>query len=180
MYCVLSKDQGIVEKFDTLEFWDNLISEMVKRSEETGVGDVKDRVDTLMKSFNLPTSEDYLEEFDGQNHEDARRLIFVVSLPVIMRGHAIKIKASSELLTLRVPTLYSLALGLPCKANKDHTFAYFDCKLRKLFVVLKVARPEDEIPVDGDSSASDIAEKTVVVEVVDTKKLENDLLFDLV
>ena len=55
----------IVEKFDTLEFWDKLISEMVKRSEETGVGDVKDRVDTLMKSFNLPTSEDYLEEFDG-------------------------------------------------------------------------------------------------------------------
>lgn len=65
MYCVLSKDQVIVEKFDTLEFWDKLISEMVKRSEETGVGDVKDRVDTLMKSFNLPTSEDYLEEFDG-------------------------------------------------------------------------------------------------------------------
>jgi len=89
LYCVLSEDRTVVEKFDTVEFWDRLVQEMVKRSEETGVGDVKDRLDTLAASFRLPTQEDAVEEFDGVNHEEACRFVFVVSLPVIMRGHAI-------------------------------------------------------------------------------------------
>jgi hypothetical protein len=42
---------------------------MIKRSEETGVGDAKDRLDTLAETFRLPTSEGDVEEFDGVNHE---------------------------------------------------------------------------------------------------------------
>ncbi len=175
-YCALSKDPSVLNRFDTADFWDRLVSEMVRRSEETGVGDVKDRLDTLMNSFKLPTAEDSLEEFDGLNHEEAEKFLFVVSLPVIMRGHAIQLKVSSELLSLRVPNLYNLALGLPSTVDRDDTFAFFDCKLRKLFIVLTVHR--EQAAIEASSSAKQ--EKTVVVEVVDTKKLENDMLFDIV
>ena len=168
LYCVVS--ESITDKFDTAEFWDKLVQEMIKRSEETGVGDAKDRLDTLAETFRLPTSEGDVEEFDGVNHEQARRLVFVVSLPVIMRGHAIQVKVSEDLLIIRVPTLYKLSLGLPSSVVGGQ--AFFDCKLRKLFVVLPVKRHEEEAPT--------AQEKTVVVEVVDTKKLENDMLFDLV
>jgi hypothetical protein len=87
-----------------------------------------------------------------------------------MRGHAIQVKVSEDLLIIRVPTLYKLSLGLPSSVVGGQ--AFFDCKLRKLFVVLPVKRHEEEAPT--------AQEKTVVVEVVDTKKLENDMLFDLV
>jgi hypothetical protein len=62
---------------------------MLKRSEELGVGDVKERHETLAAGFRLPVDPDTVEEFDGANHEEAHKLIFVVSLPVIMRGHSI-------------------------------------------------------------------------------------------
>ena len=47
------------------------------------------------------------------NHEEAYKLIFVVSLPVIMRGHSIQLKVANDLLSVRVPNLYALRLGLP-------------------------------------------------------------------
>jgi hypothetical protein len=119
---------------------------------------------------------DHIEEFDGTNHEDVRRLVFVVSLPVIMRGHAIQLKVSPELFFVRVPNLYNLALGLPVECSTDSVTAYFECTLRKLIVVVKVKREED-----GEAAADSQEQKTVVVEVVDTKKLEgNDMLFDIV
>ena len=89
MYCALSQDNNVQDKLGTYEFWDKLISELLQRSEELGVGDVKDRQDTLAAQFSLPTEEGTLEAFDGLNHEDATHYIFVLSLPVIMRGHAI-------------------------------------------------------------------------------------------
>ena len=112
------------------------MQEMISRSEEHGVGDAKDRLDTLAKGFRLPVEEGIVEEFDGANHEEAEKLIFVVALPVIMRGHAIQLKTSSELLSLRVPNLYNLQLGLPSQIDPNSTKAFFDCKLRKLFIVL--------------------------------------------
>jgi hypothetical protein len=86
---------------------------MIKRSEEIGVGDVKDRIETLASQFRLPQDEGTVEEFDGLNHEEAHKLIFVVSLPVIMRGHAIQLRIGPELLNMRVPNLYSLQLSIP-------------------------------------------------------------------
>lgn len=83
-------------------------------------------------------------------------------------------KASEDLMTIRVPTLYSLSLGLPSQVVSGQTSVYFDCKLRKLFVVLVPKRAKEEVAPVVEQ------EKTVVVEVVDTKKLESDLLFDVV
>ena len=89
LYCVLNNEKNVLSRFDKAEFWDKLVGEMLKRSEENGVGDLKDRQETLAQSFRLPIDPDTVEEFDGMNHEEAYKLIFVVSLPVIMRGHSI-------------------------------------------------------------------------------------------
>ena len=140
MYCVLNDDPNVLQRFDRAEFWDKLINEMIKRSEEVGVGDVKERHDTLAASFRLPVDPDTVEEFDGVNHEEAHKLIFLVSLPVIMRGHSVKLQLSPDLMHVRVPNLYSLKLGLPRTIDTTigsyHSF--FDCKLRKLIIVFNV------------------------------------------
>ena len=131
---------------------------MISRSEEHGVGDAKDRLDTLAKAFRLPVEDGIVEEFDGANHEEAQKLIFVVALPVIMRGHAIQLKTSSELLSLRVPNLYNLQLGLPSQIDPNSTKAFFDCKLRKLFIVLspdlKVVEEQDQSDDQTEAPAS--------------------------
>jgi hypothetical protein len=89
LYCVLSSDESILEKVDGVDFWDKLVQEIIKRNDDSGVGDSKDRLETLASNFRLPVQPDHIEEFDGVNHEEAKRFVFVVSLPVIMRGHAI-------------------------------------------------------------------------------------------
>lgn len=162
-----------------MDFWDKLVQEIITRSEETGVGDSKDRLETLTSNFHLPVQPDHIEEFDGLNHEEARRFVFVISLPIIMRAHAIQLKISQDLLHVRVPNLYNLALGLPlaCHNSESSATAYFEFTLRKLIVVIRVKRPEDDKADDEE----DNQKKTVVVEVVDTKRLEgNDMLFDIV
>lgn len=88
-----------------------------------------------------------------------------------MRGHAINLRVSNEHLSLRVPNLYALRLGTPCPIANDH-FSFFDCKLRKLIIVLNVKK--QNTPDD------DKEEEKELHEIVDTKKLENDMLFDIV
>ena len=109
---------------------------MLKQSEATGVGDLADRYQTLSDSFSLPIQEDLLEEFDGVNHDLAERLIFVISLPILQRSHAIQLRVGEDVLSLRVPHLYKLELGLPIRVSKQITQAYFETKLRKLIIVL--------------------------------------------
>lgn len=60
-----------------------MISQMIQRSEELGVGDTSDRLTTLMDKFQLPTQPDLVEEFDGLNHEEAKRLVFLIALPIM-------------------------------------------------------------------------------------------------
>jgi hypothetical protein len=43
LYCVLNNEKNVLSRFDKAEFWDKLVGEMLKRSEEMGVGDLKDR-----------------------------------------------------------------------------------------------------------------------------------------
>lgn len=57
---------------------------------------------------------DVFEEYDGLNHEQAYGFVLVVSLPLLVKSHAIQLKATDEILSLRVPSLYKLELGLPC------------------------------------------------------------------
>ena len=146
LYCVLNNEKNVLSRFDKADFWDKLVGEMLKRSEETGVGDLKDRQETLASSFRLPIDPDTVEEFDGMNHEEAYKLIFVVSLPVIMRGHSIQLKVSSELLSLRVPNLYVLRLGLPRAIDTREVKSFFECKLRKLIIVLTIKKKEVYVP----------------------------------
>ena len=100
------------------------------------MGDLADRYQTLSDSFYLPIQEDLLEEFDGVNHDLAERLIFVISLPILQRSHAIQLGVGEDVLSLRVPHLYKLELGLPIRVSKQITQAYFETKLRKLIIVL--------------------------------------------
>ena len=39
MYCAVTKDEEILRRFGTSEFWERLVEELLKRSDETGVGD---------------------------------------------------------------------------------------------------------------------------------------------
>jgi hypothetical protein len=97
MYCVLNDQANVMNRFDKAEFWEKLILEMLKRSEELGVGDIKERHETLASAFRLPVDPGTVEDFDGFNHEEATKLLFLISLPVIMRGHSIQVKIASEL-----------------------------------------------------------------------------------
>ena len=150
IYCVVGKPQGkddtYYDEIYSPAHWHELIKTLIEKSDEIGVGDSKDRLNTLAETFSLPTEESIFEEFDGLNHEDAQHLVLLVNLPVIMRGHSIQLKYSRELLSIRVPTLYNLALGFPTDVEdkeddlKPSVAAYFDCKLRKLIAVFRVKR----------------------------------------
>ena len=69
-------------------------------------------------------------------------------------------------MSIRVPNLYKIQLGLP-RAIETEGSGFFDCKLRKLFVVLTIKKETVET-------------LTQLSAPVDTKVLENDLLFDIV
>ena len=93
---------------------------------------------------------DIFEEYDGLNHEHAKQFVFVVSLPLLVRGHAVTVKALEDIVSLRVPNLYKLQLGLPKHIEADSASAFFDCKIRKLFIVMPVAEPKvEEIEEDA-------------------------------
>ena len=98
---------------ENAEFWQSMIIDMIKKSDETGVGDSKDRFNTLAEQFALPTEQDLVEEFDGTNHELASKLVFVISLPILKHTQALQLRVSSDIIALRVPFLYKLELGLP-------------------------------------------------------------------
>ena len=138
------------------------------------MGDVKERHDTLAAGFRLPVDPDTVEEFDGVNHEEAHKLVFVVSLPVIMRGHSVQLKISGDLLQLRVPNLYSLRLGLPRIVDtRDGTYhAFFDCKLRKLILVLNVYKKPVEIVPEEPQQVEEVQnEESLPVETKVTTKV---------
>ena len=173
LYCVLKRPEtapdDYLDQFDTPEFWRNLVGQMIKQSAAVGVGDLQDRQSTLAAQFELPTQAGIVEEFDGVNHQEAVKLVFVISLPLLVRSYAIKLQFARESLSVRVPNIYNLQLGLPVAVVTSEGYSYFDCKLRKLFVILRTKREEDKA-----------GEEPKKIEIVDTKTLENDLLFDVV
>jgi hypothetical protein len=149
------------------EFWHGLIEQMVQRSDEAGVGDSQDRLQTLADKFKLPVQDDVVEEFDGLNHEEAHGLVFVVALPILKHAQALKVEIGPDLLSIRVPNLYLLELGLPRTINTITAKSYFDCKLRKLILVMETQTQVKPTTAPTQDS-------------VDTKRLESDLLFDVI
>ena len=115
---------------------------LISEKFEQEVGDEQDRWETLKSNLRLNQEQDVFEEYDGLNHEMAKQFILVVTLPLLVRGHAVTVKALEDIVSLRVPNLYKLQLGLPRKIEADSASAFFDCKVRKLFLVVPVAEPK--------------------------------------
>lgn len=91
-----------------------------------------------------------LEAYDGLNHAECTGLVLQVRLPMLVRGHAILTRVFQDIMSMRVPNLYKLQLGLPISVDESACKSYFDCKVRKLFVYLPkaVQAPvEEEIEV---------------------------------
>jgi hypothetical protein len=86
---------------------------------------------------------DVLEEYDGMNADKAKFLVMCISMPMLVRGHAIQTKVLEDIISIRVPNLYRLSLGLPCSILEHSTSSFFDCKIRKLIVAMPVRRIEE-------------------------------------
>jgi len=68
---------------------------------------------------------------------------------MLVRGHAVMLRALDDVLTIRVPNLYKLQLSLPNAIEHNSTYSFFDCKIRKLILVAPVAKPKVE-EIDED------------------------------
>ena len=69
-------------------------------------------------------------------------MVLVVNLPLLVRGHSVQMRAYLDILQLRVPQLYKLQLSLPKEIEHEDAISFFDCKVRRLFVVAPVAQPK--------------------------------------
>jgi hypothetical protein len=78
------------------------------------------------------------------NHDEAKSFIFVVSLPLLVKSVAVNLRVTDDIFYVRVPNIYNLALGIPKKVDFDNAVSYFDCKIRKLFVVVPVLQNDDD------------------------------------
>ena len=81
---------------------------LISEKFEQEVGDEQDRWETLKSNLRLNEEQDVFEEYDGLNHEMAKQFILVVTLPLLVRGHAVTVKALEDIVSLRVPNLYKL------------------------------------------------------------------------
>lgn len=80
------------------------------------------------------------------NSDKATYLVMQVSFPLLVRGHSIQTRVLEDILSIRVPNLYRVTLGLPCSVLENSTMSYFDCKMRKLILVMPVRRVEELAP----------------------------------
>lgn len=92
---------------------------------------------------------DCFEEYDGLNADEAKHLVLIVTLPLLVRGHSVNLRVLDDVLTLKVPNMYKLQLGLPKVVVQDDTVSFFDTKIRKLIIIAPVKEEEvkiEEIP----------------------------------
>jgi len=144
----------------------------------------------LGETYTLQAEGGKLEEYDGLNHEGSKNLILVVHLPMLMRGHAIQTQVKEEFLKLRVPNLYKLELGLPVEAEEEDACSFFDCKIRRLFLIIPVKQPKIQEVVEEAAPEVEVFEsasrqETPKIEEVSAEPTpavadEDDLLFDIV
>ena len=188
LYYDLEGDENLL----TQQYWTKVIDDQF----ELIAGDENDRWNSLRNKFSLKQEYEIFEEFDGLNHEDAEFLVLVVSLPMLVRGHAVMLQVLDDVLTLRVPNLYKLQLSLPSPIEHNSAQSFFDCKIRKLIIVAPVAKPKVEEIEEDQMDAEQIPatvpvqrieeeeeKKEAKVETViqdDAGEEANDLLFDLV
>ena len=127
----------------TKSFWLRFIQNQF----EGQAGDENDRWEALKKSTKLNEVSGSLEEYDGINHDAAKQFVLIVSLPLLVRGHSVSVKVLEDIVSIRVPSLYKLQLGLPRKIEADSANAFYDCKARHLFLVVPVSDPVETVEV---------------------------------
>ena len=94
---------------------------------------------------------------------------------MLVRGHAIVTKVLEDIISIRVPNLYKLTLGLPCSILEHSTTSYFDCKIRKLIVAMPVRRVEEVQEIVFEPAPVKV-EEIITTQVLQT----DDLLFDVI
>ena len=87
-----------------------------------------------------------VEEYDGVNGDEAKAFILVIALPLLVRGHAVMTRVLEDIISVRVPNIYRLQLGLSHAIDEKRSASFFDCKLRKLFLTLPVRQQEAPEP----------------------------------
>lgn len=92
--------------------------------------------------------EDPIEEYDGLNVNFAY-FVVILQLPLLMRGHSIKVSKFERKVKVEVPSLYKLGLNLPLEYDASSGLAYFDLKKRVLSLILPVVgRSLDSVGTD--------------------------------
>ena len=79
-----------------------------------------------------------LEEFDGMNHDGAKFMVLLVSLPLLVRGNAVQMRSLDDIFSLRVPNIYKLQLSLPVAVEHEDAISFFDCKIRRMFIIAPI------------------------------------------
>ena len=106
-------------------------------------------------------------------------MVLVISLPMLVRGHSILSRVYEDIISVRVPHIYRVQLGLPVAIQENQCKSYFDCKIRKLFITLPVRAPEPEEEAEVFDVKAPEAEKIEVEIATPQESAADDLLFDV-
>ena len=128
-------------------------------------------------------------------------MVLLVTLPLLMRGSSVHMRAYDDIFSLRVPNLYKLQLSLPVAIEHEDCLSFFDCKLRRMIIVAPIQVPKTEEIYDGEEYGEDVRDEVIAppaqveeedepktYEIVDDESdtqvpataEEDDLLFDVV
>lgn len=169
LYCCM-KQTDFNEKY-----WTDLI----ETAFEASAGDEADRWEALRDGFAMPQELDVIEEYDGMNHEEAKQMLLVISMPLLVRGHSIVSRVYEDIISVRVPHIYRVQLGLPSAIQENSCKSYFDCKLRKLFITMPVRMPEPEVVEEIEIETSEVRNEEAEAAPQAQESAADDLLFDV-
>lgn len=113
------------------------------------------------------------------NHGEAKAFVLVVHLPLLVRGHSVVTRVLDDIISVRVPNIYRVQLGLPLSIHEDNCRSYFDCKIRRLFVTLPVKQPEPEAAPEVEEAPEVFESHPEVPMPQQEPSAADDLLFDV-
>mmetsp|Transcript_22442 Transcript_22442/g.27645 ORF Transcript_22442/g.27645 Transcript_22442/m.27645 type:complete len:93 (-) Transcript_22442:203-481(-) len=71
-------------------------------------------------------------------------MVLHVALPLLVRGNSVQMRIYEDLFSLRVPNIYKLQLSLPVPVEHEDCLSFFDCKLRRMFIVAPIPEPKTQ------------------------------------
>ena len=100
---------------------------------------------------------------------------------MLVRGHAVQVQATEEFFKLHVPSLYKLELGLPASIDHAEARSFYDCKIRRLFVVMPILPPAEVVDEPIVFEDNRTAEKIEEIDAEVQQEADgSDLLFDII